>query len=431
MQRVHAATRSTPSERDGATGTGVATRGGMRRGLRLGRLFGIDIMIDLSWAFVLVLMSWNLSTVFTQWHPAWSLGACFGLAVLATLLFFGSVLAHELAHALVAGSYGVRANEIRLFLFGGVASLDREPPSAAAEFWIAVVGPLVSFSLGIAFVVAAMLLVPAEVDATRPWDTMARLGPLTTLLFWLGPVNVMVGAFNLIPGFPLDGGRLLRALLWRATGDLHKATLTSSIVGRGVGWTFIVMGVAMIFGVRIPFFGQGAVGGMWLAFIGWFLASAAQRSYGALLVQDVLAGVRVSTLMRTRGWAVPANTPVSAVANQWFMRASERSFPVVDDGRLVGLVCVGDVRKLREDAWSTTPVTAIMTPRQRLAVASPDEDAPSALRKLAQLDVDQLPVLADERLVGMLTRSDVTRWLELHLGGPGSRPQRPPVMRPA
>ena len=176
------------------------------------------------------------------------------------------------------------------------------------------------------------------------------------------------------------------------------------------------MGIAMVFGARIPFFGQGPVSGIWLAFIGWFLSSAAQQSYGALLVQDVLQGVRIGTLMRRSGPAVPAATTVSSVVNEWFMRSSERSFPVVDDGRLVGLVCIGDVSRLPQDAWDRAPVSAIMTPRERLVVAAPDDEALSALRKFAERDVEQLPVLEGDLLVGMLTRSAIARWLELHLG---------------
>lgn len=389
----------------------------MRGALRIGRLFGIDIGVDWSWGFIFLLVTWNLTHVFLRWHPAWTSGSSFALAVVAALLLFASVIAHELAHSLVAGAFGGRVREIRLFLFGGVANLDREPASPAAEFWTAIVGPVLSIALGLALTLGAALMHPVAVDTTNPWDTLAGLGPIGTLLFWLGPINILIGVFNLIPGFPLDGGRVLRAAIWRVTGDLHKATLASSLIGRGIGWTFVIMGIAMVFGARIPFFGRGPVSGIWLAFIGWFLSSAAERSYGALLEHDALEGVRVSTLMRRTGWAVPAQTRLPTLVNEWFMRSSDRAFPVIDDDRFVGLVCIGDVRKVPPDAWNEAFVTAIMTPREKLLVAAPGDDVPSALRKLAELDVDQLPVLEGERLVGMLTRGDVARWLELHLGG--------------
>lgn len=400
----------------------------MRGALRIGKAFGIDIAIDWSFALVFLLMSWSLTEVFLAWHPTWTRGASFFLAVVAALLFFGSVLAHELAHCLVARLFGVRVLDVRLWLFGGVSTFEREPPSAAAEFWIAVVGPLTSVGLGFGFASATASMLPAWVDTSSPWDTIARLGPLGTLFFWLGPINIIVGVFNLIPAFPLDGGRIFRAALWRVTGDLQKATLASSFVGRAIGATFCLMGIAMIFGASIPFFGRGPASGLWLAFVGWFLSSAAAQSYKALLVQEVLDGVRVSALMRRSGWSVPAETTVTALVNEWFMRSGERAFPVVADDELVGLVCVADVRKLAQDAWDGAPVTAVMTPRERLAVAAPGDAAATALRKLAERDVDQLPVLDGDRLVGMLTRGDVARWLELHVGG--SRPHEPRMGSP-
>jgi Zn-dependent protease/CBS domain-containing protein len=390
----------------------------MRGALRLGRLFGIVIAIDWSWAFIFLLVSWNLTEVFLRWHPEWALGESFVLAVIAALLFFGSVLAHELAHSLVARRFGVRVREIRLFLFGGVSNLESEPPSPGAELWTAIVGPIMSFVIGIVLTVIASAMMPIPIDPASPWDSVAALGPLGTLLFRLGPINILVGAFNLIPGFPLDGGRILRAALWRATGNLHKATHASSIIGRGIGWVFIVFGIAMVFGARIPLFGQGPVSGIWLAFIGWFLSSAAQQSYGALIVQDALEGVRISDLMRRSGPAVPPSTPVATVVDEWFMRSSDRSFPVLDgEGRLLGLVCIGDVTRLPQEMWDRATVSAIMTPRERLAVADPNDAAMSGLRKFGERDVEQLPVVdANDHLVGMLTRSAIARWLEIHVG---------------
>lgn len=385
--------------------------------LRIGRLFGIDIGIDWSWGLVFLLMSWNLTVVFHSWHPGWPVIGCLLLAIVAALLFFSSVLAHELAHAVVAQSFGMKVREIRLFLFGGVSNIEREPPSPKAEFWMAIVGPLMSFALGFVFIVLASFALP-RVDAASPWDTLASLGPVATLFFWLGPVNILVGAFNLIPGFPLDGGRVLRAAVWRATGDLHKATLAASTAGRVIGWALVALGIAMVFGARVPVFGRGAGGGVWLAFIGWFLASAATRSYGALVLKEVLEGVRVSQLMRRSGWVVPPETSVRRAVDEWFMRSSEHAFPVVTDGVLLGLVCVGDVRKLSQEAWDRTPVQAIMTPRESLSTVAPDDPAEDALRRLGELDVDQLPVLDGERLVGMVARRDIARWLELNTAPP-------------
>lgn len=393
----------------------------MRDGIRIGRLFGIDIIVDYSWVFLFVLMSWNLTAAFGEWHPGWTLLGCLALAIVAALCFFASILAHELAHSRVAKAFGIPVLDIRLFLFGGVSNIEREPPSAKAELWMAIVGPLTSLVLGMSLLVAGTLLVP-EIDPGRGWEVFASLGPLSTLMLWLGAVNLCVGVFNLVPGFPLDGGRVLRAALWAVEGDLHKATLQAASVGQAIGWTFMIGGIAMFFGAHIPLFGHGTVSALWLVLVGWFLSSASRRSYESMVLQDILEGVRVVNLMRRRGYSLSPETTVLEAVHGWFMPSAEHAFPVVADGRLIGLVCTGDVRKAPEHEWSRSLVTDIMTPTSQLTLVTPTEDASSALRKLARIDVEQLPVVEGGRLVGMLERRDIARWLELrvdheHIGG--------------
>lgn len=395
----------------------------MRDGMRIGRLFGVALTLDFSWILIFLLMTWNLSAIFWHWHPDWGMGNI-GIGVVASLLFFGSVVAHELGHALVATGFGLRVREIRLFLFGGVSDIEREPPSPGAEALIALVGPAVSLAIGfLCLLIASFFLRGLEGEDSM--TTLSRLGPLESIIVWLGPVNVFVALFNLIPGFPLDGGRVLRAILWKATGDLTRATRVASGVGQAIGWTFIVMGIAMVFGARVPFFGQGP-SGLWLAFIGWFLSSAASRSYRGLVVTQILEGVSVSTLMRRSGSTLPSGTMISAAVTDSFMRSSEHMFPVMRGDDFIGLVCVGDVRRAPQAEWETTPVDAVMTPLDRLVTVSPTDDVSLALRKLAELDVEQLPVLADGHLVGMLERTAVSRWLEMHVA-----PSARPVARPA
>lgn len=393
----------------------------MRGGIRIGRLFGIQIALDLSWIVIFLLVCWNLTTVFSSWHPQWAFGESVSLAVAAALLFFASVLAHELAHSLVARSFGVDVREIRLFLFGGVSNIAHEPPSAKAELLIAVVGPITSIGFGIAMSIVASLFVGRGVSLNQPsvFTALAGLGPLPTLLMWLGSINVLVGVFNLIPGFPLDGGRILRAVIWAATKDMRRATLYASVVGQIVGWSFVALGVAMFFGLEVPFFGRGVVSGLWLVFIGWFLASAAQTSYRGVYVHDALEGVHVVNLMRRAAPSIPPEATVDEAVRQWFMRSPEHAFPVVDgSGALLGLVCPSDVRKISDDRWSATRVSEVMTPFERLVVSAPVGDAQEALERLAQRDVEQLPIVREgtRELVGMLTRRDVARWLELRSG---------------
>jgi Zn-dependent protease len=195
------------------------------RAFRIGRLFGVDIRIDSSWIFIAVLLTWNLIAVFSRWHPDWSPSESVVVAGAASLLFFGCILLHELAHSLAAMAYGVNVRSITLFLFGGVSDIEREPPSARIEFVIAIVGPITSLVLGFGILALASLMMSVSVSSPEAaWTGMAELGPAMTLLAWLGPINIVIGLFNLVPGFPLDGGRVLRSILWSITGNLHTAT---------------------------------------------------------------------------------------------------------------------------------------------------------------------------------------------------------------
>jgi Zn-dependent protease/CBS domain-containing protein len=390
------------------------------RGVRLGRIFGIDIAFDYSWLFIVVLMTWSLAVSFAHWHPTWSGPLAFFTALVATLLFFGSVLLHELAHSIVARRFGVPVHRITLFLFGGVSNIEREPPSPKAEFWTAVVGPLMSIALGILFLFLGSLASGVASDAVlEPASRLARLTPMQTLLVWLGPINILVGVFNLIPGFPLDGGRILRSVIWGISHDLHTATRWASAVGQAIGWIFVFLGVAMAFGANVPFFGRGLIAGMWLAFIGWFLSSAAAQTWRQQLVHEILAGVTVSRLMRTPAPAVLPEVDVATFVHDWLMRRDERAYPVTNAaGDLLGLVTMADLRPVPRDAWPSVRVSQIMSPRERLVTSSPRDEAAEALDKLMRANVSQLPVLDGGRLVGMLLRNDVARWIELHVQTP-------------
>ena len=407
------------------------------RGFRIGRVFGIDVRVDWSWLFIFVLLTWNLLAVFARWHPDWSPFESLLVAWAASLIFFGCVLVHELAHSLVARRYGLRVRSITLFLFGGVSNIEREPPSAGAEFFTAIVGPLTSIGLGVVFLVLASLTTSFSVaDATSTLDAFAQLGPLVTLLVWLGPINIMIGVFNLVPGFPLDGGRVLRALLWKISGDLGAATLWASAVGQTVGWLFIAAGIAMSFGAWVPFFGTGVGSGLWLAFIGWFLNGAAAQARTRLALDEALSGMTVGQLMRRQGPIAPPGLSVATLVHEHLIPGDDRAVPVVADGRLLGLVSVSDMRRVEPDQWERTPVRAIMRDAGTLTVATTEEPLAKAFEDLAQQDIDQLPVVENGELVGMLRRRDVTRWLELawkprgRVPGSGAEPRRSAPSRP-
>lgn len=391
------------------------------RGFHIGRLFGIDINIDWSWFFIFVLITWNLSVVFGNFHPGWSSTLRWGIALVASLLFFASVLAHELAHSLVARAQGIPVRNITLFLFGGVSNIQREPPSPRAEFLITIVGPITSILLGVLFILSAGLAAgPLGAAMADPAQVFANLNPLSTLLFWLGSINIILGIFNMIPGFPLDGGRVLRSILWAITDNLRHATRWASWVGQGIAWLMIIAGIAMIFGVEIPFFGTGFINGLWLAFIGWFLNSASIQSYQQVILQDALDDVPVGRIMRPNPPTVPPDISVSSLVHDHVMGTDDHAFPVEENGRLLGLVTLDDVRGVSRDRWDITLVREIMTPLEELVTITSDECADEALNKLRQRDVRQLPVLQNGQLTGLLRRRDIVRWLQLQ-GEPAMR----------
>lgn len=412
----------------------------MRSSFRIGRLFGIDLRVDSSWLFILVLVAWSLSSLFARWHPEWAPATVLVVALFAALAFFGSVLLHELAHSLVARLYGITVRDITLHMFGGVSNIEREPHTPTAELLIAIVGPLTSISLGVVMTVVATLGVGfAATDMDSAADAMAHMGPVATVLTWLGPINVAVGIFNLVPGFPLDGGRILRALVWMSTRDVRRATRIATTIGQLVGWGFIVAGGFMVLGYAVPFFGRGLGGGVWLALIGLFLRNAATQHQAGAAIHDALAGVRVSDLMRTQGAWAPASLPVRVLVSDWFLRHEDGAFPVFDDGRFVGIVCLDDVRRAEASSWDVRTAADVMTPLARLVTAGPEEELVDALRRLGSAGVRQLPVLGPglapgaPRLLGMLFERDIARWLELR-SAPlhhGVRDVRPPATRHA
>jgi Zn-dependent protease len=336
------------------------------------------------------------------------------VAFVAAVLFFLSVLAHELAHSLVAKARGMPVRNIKLFLFGGVSNIEREPPSPGAEFLMALVGPLTSIVLGLLLVVAGGFTAPVGDAMADPEAVVAGLSPLATLLMWLGSINVLLGIFNLVPGFPLDGGRILRSIFWAVVDDLRRATRWASWIGQGIAWLMIVAGVSMIFGVQIPFLGGGVSSGLWLAFIGWFLNTSAVASYRQVVVQDILEGVPVSRMMRSNPPSVAPGISVDELVHDGVMGTDDHAFPVVEKGRLVGLVTLEDVRAIPRGSWGSTAVGEIMTPADRLVSVTPEEDAAEALNQLQARDVRQLPVMRNGSLAGLLRRRDVVRWLQLH-----------------
>lgn len=383
-------------------------------GIHIGKILGIDIDVDWSWLLIFTLVTWNLANTLSHLSTAWPLSLVWGMAVLAACLFFGSVLAHELAHSLVARAQGLPVRRIVLFIFGGVSNIQREPDSPGAEFAMAIVGPITSLVIGGALLLlVSMRLLRFPLSLARPQAFFRALGPVGALALWLGTVNILLGLFNLVPAFPLDGGRVLRSVLWGLTGSLSRATHWATALAQGIAWLFIVLGISMVFGVRIPLLGSGVINGLWLAFIGWFLSNAAMRSYRQVMVEDILVGVPVTQLMRRDPPVVPPDLSVADLVHEYILGTDDYGFPVVENGALVGMVTLEDVRKLERHRWENTMVREIMTPREVLLTVTAQDDAATAFNRLMERDVRQLPVLADGEFVGLLRRNDLIRWLQL------------------
>ena len=386
----------------------------MNKGIRIAKLFGIKIRIDWSWVLILLLVVWNLSSAFSQVHPDWNLAFTITMGVIAALLFFLSVLLHELAHSLVAKSQGIPVNSITLFLFGGVSNIRDEPKSPGNEFWMAILGPVTSLVIGFGLLlVSGISLDPQNLQDLQPMNFLGDLNAFRTLTIWLGTVNVMLGVFNLIPGYPLDGGRVLRSILWTITKNLRKATRWASYVGQAIAWALIISGIAMVFGIRIPLLGQGLVNGIWLIFIGWFLNNAANRGYQQLVVKDVLEDVPVRRMTKRNPPTVPPNISVDELVENHIMQHDDHAFPVIDNDHLVGIVCLDDVRRVPGPKRSSTTVEVIMTPRSELITLGPEDDAHDALRTISTQAVRQLVVLEKEQLFGLVRRRDIVRFLQL------------------
>jgi Zn-dependent protease len=366
----------------------------MRTTWRIGRVFGIDINIDASWLIIFALVIWTLAgSYFPEQYPRWPTWLHWAVGVATSILFFGSVLGHELAHSLVAISRGEEVHSITLFIFGGVARITDEPDKPLTELLMAIVGPLFSMAIGMAFGVLWFF-------------TRGLIQPLSALARYLAMINVSLAIFNLIPGFPLDGGRVLRALIWGLSGNLKLATRLASWAGQGIAFLFMLGGTWQIFETRW-------LDGLWFIFIGWFLYNAATSGYRQMLVREMLGQVRAGDLMTVDFTTVSGDIALQQLVDEYVLGRREHAFPVADAGILRGIVCLHDVKAVPKERWSSTRVSEVMTPWERLETVSPGDDGGAVLARLNARDVRQLPVVEGERLIGLLRRSDVLRYLQL------------------
>jgi Zn-dependent protease/CBS domain-containing protein len=367
---------------------------------RVARILGIDIRIHISWVLIFFLVLLSLADqVFPASYPQWSQQKTFIVSAVAALLFFISVLLHELAHAIVALRFKMSVSSITLFLLGGVANLTKEPPSAKAEFFMASAGPLTSLAIGgLAFVVQQLV--------TTNLDRAPALQPVEGVASYLSFINVAVALFNLVPGFPLDGGRVLRSIIWGLRRDRVAATRIAARGGQ------LVAGLMVVYGGSRVIAGE-SLSGLWMGLIAYFLYSAATQTLQQERVSAAVGNVRVGQLMTTDFRSAPAGTSIGQLIRDVVLPHNLQAIPVVANDRLVGLVTIADLRKVEQDQWPMTPVDQVMTPASELASVSPDDQLVAALDRFGVGDLPLLPVIDHGSLVGVLFRESVVGYVRM------------------
>lgn len=363
-------------------------------GMRIGKILGIPIYLHSTWIIIFVGITFSLELQFAQEHPAWSPSQHWAVAFVTSVLFFGSLLFHELAHSVVALRYKIRVLSITLFLFGGVASIERDPPKAIQEFNIAIAGPLASGFLALFF-----------------WG-LTKLLPNNAFVYspalWLGVINGWLGLLNLLPGFPLDGGRVFRAILWGATKNFSRATRIAGATGRMIAYAMMLLGGYWVFKGAIP-------QGLWIAFIGFFLLNAAQESVAQVAIRENLAGLRAADVMSHEVPVVGRAISLEEYGAE-VLRTGRRCHLVITDDRLVGMMNVHTLNSVPRNEWENTSVQAAMIPRERILWATPDEPLLGLLERLLTADVNQMPIVSGSdngaaQIVGMVTRASILRVL--------------------
>jgi len=369
---------------------------GKARGIKLFTIRGIAVRLDYSWFIVFALVLFSLSMgYFPQVYPGRSVQTYWLTGLLATLLFFLSVITHELAHSFMALRSGIKIHEITLFIFGGMARISEEASVPEIEFKIAVVGPLTSFALAGLF-----WLIRFAISGDQPSIVVELFG-------YLAWINVALGVFNLVPGFPLDGGRLLRAFWWWKTGSLVRATRVASDWGKGFAIAFMIFGALQIFAGSL-------VGGLWLIFIGMFLRGMAEASYQDVLLKKSMEGTRVGEVMIRDVVSASADLPVKSLISDYFLRYGYRGFPVRNNGKVLGVISLSNVKDLSAHEQDAKTVGEVMAPISREMIVSPEASITDALRKMAEENFGRLLVMSGDQMVGMITQTGVLRFLEMH-----------------
>jgi Zn-dependent protease/predicted transcriptional regulator len=362
-------------------------------GIPLGRVLGIPLYLHPSWFVIFLLITVSLRTQFTSQHPGWTPTQHWALGIITSVLFFASVVFHELSHSVVALRYRIPVKSITLFVFGGLASIQREPEQAKQEFNIAIAGPLSSLFLAACFFLVAHFFHGEEMVASA-----AK---------WLWEINLLLALFNLLPGFPLDGGRIFRGIVWAISGNFTKATRIASNSGRLLAYLMIFLGVWQALH-------GNWVGGLWTAFIGWFLLTAAQESFAQVAIRSTLTGVRVEDIMSRDIPTVPRDMSLEEYIHE-VLRTGKQYHIVTGVGNPVGLITIHAARSVPRDEWNNTSLQAAMTPIDKIQSAAPDEPVLGLLERMQRENVTQMPVISDGHIIGVIARETIIHMLQTRL----------------
>lgn len=369
----------------------------MHAQIKLGRIFGVQIGLHYSWLIIAFLVTLSLVGQFHATNPHWGAAVIWATSIITALLFFAAIIAHEFSHAAVAKAQGLPVRSITLFALGGVAQIEKDATNPRTEFWMGIAGPMASVVIGLLCLALAVAL------GWRP-PTMPQT-PLSAMSMWLGVINIGLAVFNMIPGFPLDGGRVFRAIVWWITGDAARSTRIASGVGQFVAFGLIFWGI-------LRFFSGAGFGGLWLAFIGWFLLDASRASAVQLGITEALRGLRVGDLMARDCPRIDGRINLQTLVDEHLLPTGQRCFVVEEKGSVAGIITPHEVKLIARARWPYTTVDEVMLPLDRLHAVSSDTLVIEALETMGREDVNQLPVVSNGRLAGIISRGHILRTLQ-------------------
>lgn len=376
----------------------------MKAQIKLGRIFGVELGLHYSWFIIALLITFSLAGHFQENNPSWSDGLRWGIAIVTAVLFFASIVVHELSHAIVAKVRGLPVRSITLFALGGVALIEKEAADAKTEFWMGIIGPITSFVIGV-----VCLAITIAIGWTPP-DFPQR--PLPAMLMWLGLINIGLAIFNMIPGFPLDGGRVLRGIVWWITGNAKRATTIAARVGQVIAFLMIIYGV-------MQFFRGTGLNGLWLAFIGWFLLTASRESYAQMVISEGLRGLRVADVMSRDFPVIDAHSNLQTFAEEYLTRTGRRFWVVTLNGQPEGIITPNEISAVPRNRWPYTTVADVMRSLDSTHSVNPSTPVTEALEMMARQDLNQLPVMNEKGLAGLISRAHILQLIqtraELHL----------------